>query len=435
MKYHSLNDPHCVREWPEAVWEGLAPDKGLYFPAELPAVPAAQLLDAGLRHPAEVGARLLAPLFAPQLSAPALEALLRDALDFPLPLVELEPGLWVLELFHGPTAAFKDVGARVMARLLAAQMPPQDAPLTVLVATSGDTGSAVAQGFLGMPGVRVVILFPRGRISHLQEMQLTTAGENVHAFEVDGSFDACQTLVKQAFLDASLRPRLPLTSANSINLARWMPQAVYYAWATQQLGQAVHFVVPSGNLGNLAAGVLAHRMGMPAAGFTAATNANDGYPQFLAGAPFEARPSVATLSNAMDVGDPSNRPRLDALFGDDVAALRRGVQGFVLDDAGTSREMAAALRDWGYLACPHTAVGLAAARALRHPASPTSPTTPIVALATAHPAKFAQTVTAATAAIPPLPPTLAACLERTPVKSSLPADYAALRAALLALPS
>ena len=335
MKYHSLNDPHCVREWPEAVWEGLAPDKGLYFPTQLPAVPADLLLDAGLQHPAEVGARLLAPLLAPHLTAPALEDLLRDALDFPLPLVELEPGLWVLELFHGPTAAFKDVGARVMARLLAAHMPPQDAPLTVLVATSGDTGSAVAQGFLRMPGVRVVILFPRGRISHLQEMQLTTAGENVHALEVDGSFDACQTLVKQAFLDPTLRRHLPLTSANSINLARWMPQAVYYAWATQQLGQAVHFVVPSGNLGNLAAGVLAHRMGMPAAGFTAATNANDGYPQFLAGAPFEARPSVATLSNAMDVGDPSNRPRLDALFGDDVAALRRGVQGFVLDDQDT----------------------------------------------------------------------------------------------------
>ena len=439
MRFHSLTQPSLQCDLPTAILQGLAPDRGLYFPNELPDLGARTFLDPGLQHPAELGTLMLAPFVVPHLSRSRLEALLHDALDFPLPLVEPAPGQHVLELFHGPTAAFKDVGARVMARLLSALHPPGDDPLTVLVATSGDTGSAVAQGFLQMPGIRVVILYPGGRISPLQERQLTSAGHNVFALEVDGSFDACQTLVKNAFLDTDLRSRCALTSANSINVARWMPQAIYYGWATRLLGRGAHFVVPSGNLGNLAAGVLAMRLGMPAAGFSAASNANDVYPRFLAGGDYVPRASVATLSNAMDVGDPSNKPRLDALFRGDASTLRKWVRGFSLDDLGTRHSLARTHEDWGYLACPHTAVALAHARDLASPPSPASPTPPpprgpLVTLATAHPAKFTETVHAATGVTPPLPASLAACLTRPTARTPIPARYEALREWLLTPP-
>jgi threonine synthase len=264
----------------------------------------------------------------------------------------------------------------------------------------------------------------------LQELQLTTAGGNIRALEIQGTFDDCQRLVKQAFLDESLRDKRPLTSANSINVARWMPQALYYAYATYLLGGPVHFVVPSGNLGNLAAGVLAHRMGMPAAGFTAATNANDVYPTYLAGGAYVPRPSVATLSNAMDVGDPSNAPRLDALFGGDVAALRAAVRGAVVREDSTVHEMQRTWNEAGYLACPHTAVGLAAAREFM-----SRSTAPVVVLGTAHPAKFSEAVLEHTGVAPALPESLAACLEKPAEKTILPADYAALKAYLLSTAS
>ena len=432
MKFRSLTDPSIERGFAEAVVEGLAPDRGLYFPEYVPVLEESVWLDPENAQPGDFGATVLAPFVGDRLDADTLRTVFRGAIDFPIELVGLDDGRYVLELFHGPTAAFKDVGARSMARLLG---HVSDRRLTVLVATSGDTGSAVAAGFQGVPGIDVVILFPGGRVSPLQELQLTTAGGNIRALEIQGNFDDCQRLVKQAFLDEGLRAARPLTSANSINVARWMPQALYYAYATYLLGGPVHFVVPSGNLGNLAAGVLAHRMGMPAAGFTAATNANDVYPKYLAGGAYVPRPSVATLSNAMDVGDPSNAPRLDALFGNDRSALCAVVQGTSVSEQETVSEMQRTLREEGYLACPHTAVGLAAAR--RISTSPSAPAdgVPIVVLGTAHPAKFGEAVQQHTGVTPELPDSLAACLTKAAEKTTLPADYAALKAYLLATAS
>lgn len=427
MKFRSLTDPTIERGFAEAVVEGLAPDRGLYFPEHVPVLEESVWLDPENAQPGDFGATVLAPFVGDGFDADTLRALFRGAIDFPMELVALEDGRYVLELFHGPTAAFKDVGARSMARLLGSV---NDRRLTVLVATSGDTGSAVAAGFQGVPGIDVVILFPGGRVSPLQELQLTTAGGNIRALEIQGTFDDCQRLVKQAFLDEGLRDKRPLTSANSINVARWMPQALYYAYATYLLGGPVHFVVPSGNLGNLAAGVLAHRMGMPAAGFTAATNANDVYPTYLAGGAYVPRPSVATLSNAMDVGDPSNAPRLDALFGGDVAALRAAVRGAVVREDSTVHEMQRTWNEAGYLACPHTAVGLAAAREFMRRS-----TAPVVVLGTAHPAKFSEAVLEHTGVAPVLPESLAACIEKPAEKTILPADYAALKAYLLSTAS
>jgi len=427
MKFRSLTDPAIVRDFAEAVVEGLAPDRGLYFPAHLPVLEEDVWLGAENAQPGDFGAAVLAPFVGDGWGSDDLRTLFRAALDFPIELVALEDGRYVLELFHGPTAAFKDVGARSMARILGHISTRR---LTVLVATSGDTGSAVAAGFQGVPGIDVVILFPGGRVSPLQELQLTTAGGNIRALEIQGSFDDCQRLVKQAFLDDNLRAVRPLTSANSINIARWMPQALYYAYATYLFGGPVHFVVPSGNLGNLAAGVLAHRMGMPAAGFTAASNANDVYPTYLAGGAYVPRPSVATRSNAMDVGDPSNAPRLDALFGGDAAALRAAVRGAAVSEAATVEEMQRTWKESGYLACPHTAVGLAAARQVRASFGQGGEG-PVVVLGTAHPAKFGEAVRDVLGVEPELPASLAACLDKPSEKTTLPAAYDALRAYLL----
>jgi threonine synthase len=429
MKFRSLTDRSIERDFASAVIEGIAPDRGLYFPEVVPVLDESVWLAPENASPGDFGATLLTPFVGASFDPDDVRALFRAAIDFPIELVALEDGRYVLELFHGPTAAFKDVGARSMARLLAGV---SSASLTVLVATSGDTGSAVAAGFQGVPGIDVVILYPGGRVSPLQERQLTTAGGNIHALEIQGNFDDCQALVKQAFLDAELRARRPLTSANSINIARWMPQGLYYAYATYLLGGPVHFVVPSGNLGNLAAGVLAHRMGMPAAGFTAATNANDVYPQYLAGGAYTPRPSVATLSNAMDVGDPSNAPRLDALFAGDRAALRAAVRGATVSEAETAEEMQRTWRESGYMACPHTAVGLAAARNVQSQLEKEGRDLPVVVLGTAHPAKFSDAVHSILGTPPDLPDSIAACLDKPTYKTPLPADYTALRDWLLA---
>lgn len=422
MKFHSLLTPAIERTFSAAVIEGLAPDRGLYFPSEIPVLPEETWLENPDGECWSLASDLIHPFASNDLEKSELDGLMKAALNFPIELVELEGGLYVLELFHGPTAAFKDVGARSMARLLGTF---SDRRLTVLVATSGDTGSAVAQGFLNVPNIDVVILYPSGRISAIQEQQLTTAGANVTALEVLGNFDDCQRMVKEAFLDAGLREQRALTSANSINVARWIPQGAYYAWATYLLGEAAHFVVPSGNLGNLAAGVLAHRMGMPAAGFTAASNANDGVPAYLRTGTFHPRPTVATLSNAMDVGDPSNLPRLEALFGNRFEAMQAGVQGFTADDAATEAAMRHAWERYGYLACPHTAIGIAAAEGRRGNA-------PVVALATAHPAKFGSAVEAATGVAPEIPVALEECLRREKCSVVIPPTLEALRGYLVA---
>ena len=422
MLYHSLTDRTLTRSFADAVVEGLAPDKGLYYPERIPSLPEDFWLSDEDLTPWDLGAAMMAPLAEGALSQEELLAMLKEVLNFPLDLHEIEDNVYALELFHGPTHAFKDVGARFLSRVL---RKVSDKRLTILVATSGDTGSAVAQGFLNVPNIDVVILYPQGRISHIQEQQLTTAGANIKALEVEGAFDDCQAMVKAAFMDDDLQAQRPLTSANSINIARWMPQSIYYAWATYLLGQPVQFSVPSGNVGNLAAGVLAAQMGMPHAGFIAATNANDGLASHLRGDAFQPRPSVATLSNAMDVGDPSNLPRLQALFGDDMTDMRATVKGAKLDDAGTMTVMKEVLDRTGYVMCPHTAVGYAGLMEHRNP------DVPGVVLATAHPAKFGEVVERATGHTPDVPDHLADCLNKTKEATVIAPHYEALKAHLL----
>ena len=317
---------------------------------------------------------------------PALREIVEGTLTFDAPLVTLGPGDHVLELFHGPTLAFKDFGARFMARLMAWLTRGDDRMLTVLVATSGDTGGAVASAFHNVPGTRVVILYPKGKVSGLQEKQLTALGGNITALEIDGSFDDCQALVKSAFLDRELSERLNLTSANSINLARLVPQSFYYIHAARQLPEGVKpvFVVPSGNFGNLTAGLLAMQLGLPVDHFIAATNRNDVVPEFLRSGTYSPRPSVATISNAMDVGAPSNFVRMQALFGGSWEEMKSKISGISFDDDQTRAAIREVKSMYDYEIDPHGAVGWLAAQAWRS----VHPCTSTVTLETAHPAKF-----------------------------------------------
>ncbi len=428
MQFSSLSNSKLKRSFAEAVVEGLAPDRGLYFPDSIPVLPQEFWLSSEDRNSWDIGAEMLAPYTEGCIDKDELREILKDVLNFPIPLHEIEKGVFSLELFHGPTAAFKDVGARFLSRVLSRI---SDRRLTVLVATSGDTGSAVANGFLGVPNIDVVILYPSGRISKIQEQQLTTAGQNIVALEVEGSFDQCQTMVKTAFLDTSLQSERSLTSANSINIARWMPQSIYYAWATYQLGKPAVFSVPSGNFGNIAAGLLAAKMGMPVAGFVAATNANDGMEKYLSvdcDSSFEPRPSVSTMSNAMDVGDPSNRPRVEALFENDLVKMRNELIGFSLDDAGTSKVMSELSENSNYLVCPHTAVGYAGLKSYQ---SEFGNSDPGIVLSTAHPAKFGELVEGATHITPEVPPHLKDCLSKLKQSTVIAPNYEALKTYLL----
>jgi threonine synthase len=372
-------------------------------------------------------------LLGDELGSERVSAVCRDAFDFPVPLVELGPDLRVLELFHGPTLAFKDFGARFMAHTVASLRSAEGGrSVTVLTATSGDTGGAVADAFHGLPGVRVFVLYPRGRVSAVQEGQFAGLGGNITALAVEGSFDDCQALVKGAFGDPDLVRAAGLTSANSINVGRLLPQSLYYAWATVLQTRAGDrrppvFVVPSGNFGNLTAGLLAKTMGTPAAGFVAATNRNDVVPEFLAGAPYALRPSVATPSSAMDVGDPSNWERVRAIMGDDRDALRSLLEGSAHGDEATLREMGRIHADRDYLADPHTSVGLLSVPAARS----RWPDSPVIVLATAHPAKFPDAVVRGVGVAPPTPEVLREALERPNLAEPLEPTREALRSRLL----
>jgi len=428
MQFSSLSDSNIKRSFAEAVVEGLAPDKGLYFPNRIPELPEEFWLSTEDKNSWDIGAEMLAPYTEGCLTKDELLEILRDVLNFPIPLHEIESGVFSLELFHGPTSAFKDVGARFMSRVLSRI---SNRRLTILVATSGDTGSAVANGFIGVPNIDVVILYPSGRISKIQEQQLTTAGQNIVALEVEGNFDQCQAMVKSAFLDSSLQSERALTSANSINIARWLPQSIYYAWATYQLGKPVVFSVPSGNFGNIAAGLLAAKMGMPVAGFVAATNANNGMEKYLSkdcNSDFEPRQSVSTMSNAMDVGDPSNRPRVEALYNNDLAKMRDELFAYSLDDAGTSEIMSTLSDKSNYLVCPHTAVGYAGLKSYQ---SKFGNSDPGVILSTAHPAKFGELVEGATHITPGVPSHLKECLSRQKHSIVISPTYEALKSYLL----
>ena len=345
-----------------ALFDGLAPDGGLYVPDTIEPWSAGEIDHLPSMSLAEIGVRVLKPFVARAIDAQTLTAVVHDALDFEVPLVEVEPGIFSLELFHGPTLAFKDVGARVMARLMAAL----GGDVTVLTATSGDTGSAVANAFHGIASARVVILYPDGRVSPTQEAQLTMfntePGSNVRGYAIAGSFDDCQRLVKEAFADRDLRQRVPLTSANSINIGRLLPQMIYYFQAIAELARramtpAPVICTPSGNFGNLTAGLMAKLSGMPVARFIAATNVNDVVPHYLATGHFEPRASQHTIANAMDVGNPSNFERMLWLYGGKLEAVRRNVAGSRHEDDEVRATIKSVFERTGYLLDPHSAIG------------------------------------------------------------------------------
>jgi threonine synthase len=389
-----------------AVFEGLAPDGGLYVPETVEPWSESELSRLPRRTLTEIALRVLRPFTRGELDATVFEAVIAAALDFAIPLVAVEPGVHALELFHGPTLAFKDVGARVMARLMAS-LHEGDAPLTVLVATSGDTGGAVAHAFHGVPYTRVVVLYPEGRISPTQEAQLTmfngeepgeTCG-NVRAYAVAGSFDDCHRLTREAFRDPDLRRRVAMTSANSVNVGRLLPQMVYYFHAMAQLsartspgsGDNVLFCTPSGNFGNLTAGLMAKRAGLPIARFVAATNVNDVVPEYLSTGRFQPRASVHTLANAMDVGHPSNFERMSWLYHHDVDAMRRDVVGARYVDDEVRDTIRRTFETRGYVLDPHSAIAYLGIQGEGGRTAPGGDRVGVF-LATAHPAKFAEIV-------------------------------------------
>lgn len=405
MHYYSTNNRNHHATLKEAVIRGQAPDKGLYMPERIPTLPDTFYQNLKGLPFDEIALKMGWALLREDMELADLKRIVDDSLNFPIPLVPVEEGIYSLELFHGPTLAFKDVGARFMARLLGQFLKNEDKEITVLVATSGDTGSAVAHGFLGVPGIKVIILYPSGKVTPLQEKQLTTLGQNITALEVEGSFDDCQALVKLAFGDAELNKRVNLTSANSINLARLIPQSFYYHYAWSQVPKGeddrVVVCVPSGNFGNLTAGLIAKRMGLPIHRYIAATNANDVVPQYLLSGEFTPRPSVSTCSNAMDVGNPSNFARLMDLYQNNREALAADVVGYTITDAETKAAILEIQQRTGYLTDPHGAVGyLALKQYLQN-----EPATGIF-LETAHPAKFIEVVEEATGSKVAVPETL-----------------------------
>jgi threonine synthase len=420
MKWISTRGSAPPAPFIDALFAGAAPDGGLYMPERLDPIGAAEVRSLAGSTVPEIGVSVGSRLLEGDITRDALWALLSDALNFPIPLVQVTDRAWALELFHGPTFAFKDVGARVQARLL--HHFTDGTPLTILVATSGDTGSAVAQAFHGVPDTRVIVLYPQGQVSDVQEAQMASLGDNILAVAVEGTFDDCQRLVKQAFADDELRTHVWLTPANSINVGRLLPQ-VFYHFLPGRLDRPI-VSVPSGNFGNLTAGLMARRLGVPVTHYVAATNVNDVVPKYLATGIYEPRPSVRTVANAMDVGAPNNFERVQMLYGGDLDALRRDVTGAAYDDARVVAEIGAVYRRHGYLLDPHGAIawlGLQEALA-RHPEATG------VFLATAHPAKFREVVEPAIGATVALPRILQDALTRPRTRTTLSADYAALEA-------
>jgi threonine synthase len=413
-----------------ALLQGLAPDGGLYVPQRWPQLAPQDF--AGVQELPEVGERLLAPFVAGDVLAPQLRALVGEAFNFPAPRVALtdDDRLAALELFHGPTAAFKDFGARFLAAAFSGLREAHERPLTILVATSGDTGGAVAAAFHGRPGIEVVVLFPKGLVSPTQERQLTCWGGNVRALAVRGTFDDCQRLVKEAFLDERLRARATLSSANSINLGRLLPQSVYYAATSlavlRQYGEPASFIVPSGNLGNALACLWARQLGLPIGQVILAHNANRAVPDYLLSGEWRPRPSIATLASAMDVGNPSNMERLRALF-PDLKELRGVVSACSVTDAEIRARIRVGYEEYGQIWCPHTAT---AAEAWERLPQEVRASGRWVLVATAHPAKFPEIVEPLIGRAVPVPASLAALFARPSESTEIDADLSALRALL-----
>lgn len=436
MKYYSTHKQTPAVTLQEAVVKGLASDKGLYMPERIIRLDQATIADLKNRSFHEIASTVARAFFQEDIATDTLDRIVEDTLSFDTPVIPINEQIYSLELFHGPTLAFKDVGARFMARLSGYFIEKEGSgrEVNVLVATSGDTGSAVANGFLGVPGIRVYVLYPKGKVSPIQECQFTTLGQNITALEIDGTFDDCQALVKTAFLDKELSKYMQLTSANSINVARFLPQSFYYFHAYAQLdriGKAGELVVsvPSGNFGNITAGLFAHRMGLPIKRFIAANNRNDVFLEYLQTGHYRPRPSVSTLANAMDVGDPSNFARILDLFGtceNTHEAIRRLVSGYRFTDEQIASTLQEVYRTTGYILDPHGACGF---QALIEDSL--KPTETGVFLETAHPAKFKETVDRILGINTEIPERLKAFMKGEKQSVDLGKDFAGFKAFLM----
>lgn len=423
MKYYSTRHIAPKATLQEAVIKGLAPDRGLYMPEKINRLPADFFNEIGNLSLTDIAKVVAEKFFGEDIDKEQLNTIAIEALNFDIPLKKLEEGVYVLELFHGPTFAFKDVGARFMSRMLSYFVQEQHLEnMKVLVATSGDTGSAVANGFLGVEGIQVFVLYPSGKVSEIQEAQFTTLGQNVVALEIDGTFDDCQALVKSAFMDEELNRKMYLTSANSINIARFLPQSIYYFYAYAQLAKQqpvdnVVVSVPSGNLGNLAAGLFAKRMGLPVKRFIAANNRNDVFFQYLDTGNYEPRASIQTIANAMDVGAPSNFERILDLYDQSHEAIKQDISGNTYSDVEIKNTIRTVYEKTGYLLDPH---GACAYQALKDEKKPDETG---VFLATAHPAKFKETVEECIGSTIEIPQRLSAFMRRKKQSHLLSTDF------------
>ncbi|WP_299554389.1 threonine synthase [Seonamhaeicola sp.] len=391
MNYYSLNKQAPDSTFENAVVKGLAPDKGLYFPESITPLNADFFKNIDSLSNTEIAFEAIKQFVSPEIPEAVLKTIVEETLSFDFPVVQLNENISTLELFHGPTMAFKDVGARFMARCLGYFNKDNDNEVTVLVATSGDTGGAVANGFLGVKGVNVVILYPSGKVSDIQEKQLTTLGQNIKALEVNGTFDDCQAMVKTTFLDEDLTNQMQLTSANSINVARWLPQLFYFMFAYKQLHKKydnIVFSVPSGNFGNICAGMMAQQLGLPIKHFVASNNVNNVVTRYLQSQLYEPKPSIQTISNAMDVGAPSNFIRIQEIYKNQFDNLKKNVSSYSFTDDETKEAMLEMHNEFNYVADPHGAVGyLGSQEYLKE-----NPEAHCVFLETAHPTKFLDVV-------------------------------------------
>ena len=433
MKLYSTKHESADVDLQEAIFRGLPPDNGLYMPYEIPAMPASFFESIHTLSLPEIAKAVCQNLLGDDLTDAEIAGIIDSSMTFEAPVVSLEDNVGVLELFHGPSMAFKDFGARFMAAIMSHYLVKAKREIRILVATSGDTGGAVAQGFYNTPGISVTILYPTGKVSDIQEKQLTTLGGNVTALEIDGTFDDCQRLVKQAFLDADLRSAFHLASANSINIARLIPQSFYYfaayaALRKQGIRKPVVFSVPSGNFGNLSAGLMAYQMGLPVKAFVAACNANHPVPDYLATGNYEPKPSVETISNAMDVGAPSNFIRMQILAGTDIKKVRSLIKGYFTSDDTTRDIMLEVYQRTGYVMCPHTAV---AYDGLKQYEAEYAGEFYGVMLSTAHYAKFLPTVESTLGTQVEVPTRLADLLDKEKKSIPMGTDFEGFKTYLL----
>ncbi|CAI8194415.1 MAG: Threonine synthase [Formosa sp. Hel1_33_131] len=431
MNYYSLNKIAADTTFENAVIKGLAPDRGLYFPESITPLDPSFFENIETLSNEDIAFEAIQQFISPEIPEAVLKTIVSETLNFDFPVVKLTESISTLELFHGPTMAFKDVGARFMARCLGYFNQNNSNEVTVLVATSGDTGGAVANGFLGVKGVRVVILYPSGKVSNIQEKQLTTLGQNITALEVEGTFDDCQEMVKRAFIDDELTSKMQLTSANSINVARWLPQLFYFMFAYKQLKKnhkEIVFSVPSGNFGNVCAGMIAQKLGLPIKHFIASNNDNNVVTRFLKSNSYDPKPSVQTVSNAMDVGNPSNFIRIQAIYKNDFETLKSNLSSYSFTDEETKKALDEIYTTTNYIADPHGAVGYLGCKSYLK----TNPKAHCVFLETAHPTKFLDVVKEVIDADIPLPPQIQSVIDKQKVATEIK-DYSEFKAFLTQL--